>query len=476
MPPALLLTLVMAAGAVLAPAAAAPAESLCRNGFLLVQDRRLLRFDEQAHGYATVADLPMQLNALAYAPAEEVAYGLAGSAVVTVDGGGRITERGPAPAALRDAYAGASDGRRWLVLADGGAQLLVVDLPSLSITASVPLSESVDIGDWAVNPLDGKLYAISDSDPPHLVRIDPASGAVSALGSLPPPPGGAAFGAVSISPFGMLLALHNATGRIYRVPLAHPSSAGFTEAGLMAFHADAAACPIGWDFGDAGSRYAGTLDRDGPRHTVTTLGELSLGQSADAEPDATGDDGDDGLPGGVGIDAEATSLTVTVAVRNTTGGPALLAGWHDLDGDGRFAAADLTTAEVRPGVQTVVLTWPHVRVNPTADRPALRLRLYGGTPDTVKPTGPSSGGEVEDYVIQIRWPRPVPAAPPVPPSPAAPVVSAAPASSAVFHAARTQPQPARRRTPAIPLTWSVFAGLVVPAITLAARVRPRSRR
>ncbi|NUT36314.1 MAG: hypothetical protein HOV79_24930 [Hamadaea sp.] len=437
----------------------------CRNGFFLVQDKRLLRFDEDAAGYAPVATLSTQLNALAYADGK--VHAIAGdderSRVVTVGPEGTITDRGPAPAALEGAYAAAADRGSWLVLVgeDAGTELVTVDVAGLVVKRRIRLSRPVDAGDWALH--DGQLFAIAPGEPPQLLRIDPATGVVTVAARLTGLPGDAAYGAVAVSPGGTLLALHNSTGRIYHIPLDQPGRDRYADARLTAYHADAAACPIGFDYGD------GPGETDGPRHTISGLGVLSLGASADDESGPSADDGDDGLTQPVRIDAEATTLTLTVAVRNTTGRRALLAGWHDLDGDGTYAEADLATVAVAPGATTAVLTWPKLHVSMTARSPGLRLRLYGVPPPTPRPGGPATGGEVEDYTFTIRWPRPVPAIPPQPSPPPSPSLppTASPAAHQPPTVARRPPRPPART----PLTWSVFLGLVVPAITLAARVR-----
>lgn len=437
----------------------------CRNGFFLVQDRTLLRFDQDAAGYAPVATLSVQLNALAYADGTLHAVADDGrrTRIVHVDPEGKVTDRGPAPASLEGAFAAAADGSRWLVLTGDhlGTDLVTVDVADLEILSRVRLSQPIDAGDWALH--EGQLYAVAAGEPPQLVRVDPATGAASVVARLAGLPGDSAYGAVAVSPGGTLLALHNGTGRIYHIPLAHPERSRYADAQLPAYHADAAACPAGSDFGD------GPQETDGPRHAITGLGVLCLGATADDEPGPSGDDADDGLTAPVAIDAEATALTLTVAVRNTTGRPALLAGWHDLDGDGRYAEADLATATVTPGTQTAVLSWPKLHVSRTARSPGLRLRLYGAPPSAPHPGGPAVGGEVEDYVFTVRWPRPAPA-PVLAPSPN-PSPSAAPSVSPVTRHPVAVPKRPARPPVRTPLTWSVFLGLIVPAITLAARVR-----
>ncbi|NUR69993.1 MAG: hypothetical protein HOU81_04165 [Hamadaea sp.] len=442
MPGAWLLALAMAAGVVPATVTTPAAQPLCRNGFVLAQDKTLLRFDEDAHGYAKIADLPKPLNALGYF--DDYVYAISGGQTVTVDAAGQVTAVGPA--IVPSAYAGAVSGDDWLLL--DGSSLVDVQLPALKVVRRVQLSDQIDLGDWAVNPLDGALYGLAAS-PTRLVRVDPSSGAMTSAAL--PTVDGVAFGAVSVSAFGVLLALENSTGRIYHIPLSDPGHATFTEAGVTAYHADAAACPVLWDYGSS-------ENADAPRNTVTTLGALSIGGVVGS---------DDGLAAAPAIAAEATAFQVTVAVRNTTPESALLAGW---------LGGVRATASVPPGATSAELRWPEVAVPRTARSLRLLLRLYAGSPAVVQPTGSASGGEVEEYAVGIRWPQP---APYIPPSPPPPTPSLAPPSVAPSHvdpspvalAAVRRPPPPPPPKRKLPLTLTFFAGLLVPAITLAARVR-----
>jgi hypothetical protein len=181
------------------------------------------------------------------------------------------------------------------------------------------------------------------------------------------------------------------------------------------------------------------------------------------------------------------TLTVEVTATNTTGHNALLAAWHDLDGNGRFDDRDLATATVRPGStpRTVTLTWrTKPKPKPSTTTSTLRIRLYGGPrgygAPAPKPTGPAGSGEVEDHPISTR-----PAARPdsaeadqpldvqnlAAPADAVPDPGVQPAPVPLPErrhypvAAATTP----RETNRLPLTWSVFVGLLVPAASVAAR-------
>jgi hypothetical protein len=362
------------------------------------------------------------------------------SHVVTIDGEGTVTDRGVAPSPAQGAYAGTAEAGEWIV--HNGHELVTLRLPSLAIAARVQLPAGADVGDWDL--YGGMLYGMATGSVARLLRIDPKTGQSTEVAQLAALPKGSSYGAAVVDLYGVLHVLHNATGRIYHVSLADPQRFTVTEAGLTAFHADAARCPIAWD----------TAEMPEARHTLTTIGELSIG----TVPELT-------------IAAEATALTLKVPVRNTTSRAALLAGWHDLDHDGQLAPADRATAMVPPGAEEVVLSWPSVSIGTGLDLSRLRLRLFGFPPANPLPDGLASGGMVQDYPIQILWPMPRPAEPSPPPALPSVVPSAIPSPTPVQMVLAARPpvppdDPPSRR---LPLTWALFAGLLVPAITVAAR-------
>ncbi len=431
----------LASAGAAAPAAAVDVVSpLCRNGFYLVPEKALIRFDEHALDRVPVASLGDHINALAYAENQELLYGITETSgvshVVTVDSEGKVADRGTAEAPLQGAYAGTAEAGKWIV--HNGREIVTVELPGLAIMSTAKLPAGADVGDWDL--YGGMLYGIATGASTRLLRIDPRTGDTAIVAQLPLLPKGSSYGAAVVDLYGTLHALHNATGRIYHVPLADPQRFTFTEAGLRAFHADAARCPIAWDIAQTPEA----------RHTITTIGELSFGSA-----------------GEITIAAEATSFALTVPVRNTTSRAALLAAWHDLDHDGRFAQADRATAVVAPGAGQAVLRWPLVAVGTASDQSRLRLRLFGLAPADALAEGLASGGMVEDYPIRIVWPLPRPVAPS---SVAPPPIAASAAPAQMVLAARPPPPPppappSRR----LPVTWALFAGLLVPAITVAAR-------
>jgi hypothetical protein len=436
-----LLCAALASAGAAAPAAPDGAGSLCRNGFYLVPEKELIRFDEHALDRVAVASMGDNVNALAYAESEELVYGVAAkggaSRVVTIDRNGTMTDRGAAP--LPGAYAGTAESGQWIV--HNGHEMATIELPGMEVVAKTKLPAGADVGDWDL--YGGMLYGIATGSSARLLRIDPKTGASTVLAPLPALPKGSSYGAAVVDLHGTLHALHNATGRIYHVPLTDPGRFTFAEAGLRAFHADAARCPIAWD----------TAETPAARHTVTTIGELSIGTPAE-----------------ITIAAEATSFALKVPVRNTTSRDALLAGWHDLDHDGRFMPPERATAVVAAGVQEVTLSWPSAAVGTGSDQSRLRLRLFGFPPTNALPEGLASGGAVEDYPIRVVWPLPRPAAPAASPSlSASPLPSPSARPVQMVLAARPPPAPDDPPARRLPLTWTLFAGLLIPAITIAAR-------
>ncbi len=443
-----LMAVALASPGATAPAPPAGSSSLCRNGFYVVHDKRVMRFDEHALDRVEVGELGDHVNALAYFESEELLYGIAETAgvshVVTVDAEGEITDRGVAPAQIQGAYAGAADGQQWIL--HSGHEVVTVTVPGLTVAATAKLPEGFDVGDWDLHQ--GQLYGVAAGSTPRLMKVDPRTGQVTVVATPAGLARGSSYGAAAVDPHGILHVVHNATGRVYHLPLADPGRVTFTEAGLTAFHADAAVCPLELDVAESPAA----------QHTRTTIGELTLGRL----PEVT-------------IAAEATSLTLTVPVRNTTPRDALLAGWHDLNHDGRLAPEERATASVAPGAQAAVLTWPVLAVGLQQEVSRLRLRLFGFAPDPVLPDGPASGGEVQDHPLRIVWPMPRPAPPPPPP----PQIRPAPTPAAAPPPSPSASPPARMREPAVPssrklpLTWTLFAGMLVPAITVAARAGGR---
>jgi GEVED domain len=513
----------VASGSVTSPAGVAVTPAVvavtptCRNGFYVISGASLLRYDEVSNRYLTVATLPKYVNALAYAPGQALFYGIAGSRIVTIDAGGHLVDRGAAPHGTSGAYVGAIAGNAWFLRSGGAMSVLSIDRSSsayLHVTAVVPVHIDGELGDWDVNPSDGRLYGIaSGGGPARLISVDPQTGAVTVSAHPSGLPAQGNYGAIAIGDGGILTAFDNSAGKTYSLSLAHPSRAIIqhavgTVAPAATSHADAAACPSAWDFGDAPATYGTTLATDGPRHMLTSAGKLTIGSSV--SPDANGrpstsanTDADDGLRDPVSITRTPAPLALSVPVRNTTGRTALLAGWLDRNDNGTFDVSERAVATVPPGATEITLRWAAGPVGPKAQT-LLRLRLYGEPPANPSPLGAALGGEVEDHLVRVVTPAPVPTAslsvptsvptavptrttappipkPAVPPSPAKAALATPPPSNpplplqqvAAAHVTHLKPpwQPSRKTS----LDWSVVLLMLIPAAALTMRAAGRAR-
>lgn len=164
------------------------------------------------------------------------------------------------------------------------------------------------------------------------------------------------------------------------------------------------------DFGDAPASYGTLLADDGPRHAVTTTGQIRLGLMVDDETDAqlpldgTGDnvngsDDEDGVvfPDDLVWGDGSVELTVN---GGSLGGQ--LDAWMDFDGNGSFDHPDEhlwagASQNLAPGDNDIVFAIPEdAVVGLTYAR--FRLSSNGG----LTPTGSVADGEVEDYPVEIK--------------------------------------------------------------------------
>jgi uncharacterized repeat protein (TIGR01451 family) len=163
------------------------------------------------------------------------------------------------------------------------------------------------------------------------------------------------------------------------------------------------------DFGDAPNSYGTDVASNGPRHTIVQ--GLLIGSAIDFDPDGqptAGADGDDANrvadEDGVADEIVATvgdQTTVAVTATNATTSDATLAGWIDLDGNGAFDAGELVTVTVPAGSGTAEYSLVFPAGTTTSDTFA-RFRLFPAGATTFPPTGPASGGEVEDYLVTVQ--------------------------------------------------------------------------
>ncbi|MDG4820933.1 GEVED domain-containing protein [Asanoa sp. WMMD1127] len=464
-------------------ATAAPAQAAagCYGEIYLTRDRTLHRLGDDS----PIAEFAATPDAVAWVPATRSFWAIAGDQVISFDQAGRITKRLPRPRALDNddpvtvvtgvSSAATGAGDRWIVRT--GRDVVTYRMPALKEIARRTLTApgAVDIllrpqiADWDLDR--GRLYSVVSGT---LIGINLDTGRVTAIARPHGLPVTGTYGAVAIDPQRTVHALHDQSGRLYEIDLDDPGAAKASTMVGPATRSDAAACPEGWDFGDAPAPFPTKRAANGPRHRLTT--GLTLGRTVTAESDATANDIDDALAKQAITDDGA--LTVRVTVTNATNGNALLAAWHDLDGNGRFDQRDLATARVKRGRTTVTLSWPPSRATARTSS-TLRLRLYGnpGYNATPKPSGPADSGEVEDHPITIRQPAKREAPDPldiqnlgatdaIPDPGAKPVAEPFPSPERPHHPVATA---APHRPERLPLTWSVFVGLLVPAASVAAR-------
>ena len=185
------------------------------------------------------------------------------------------------------------------------------------------------------------------------------------------------------------------------------------------------------DWGDAPDAYGTSGAEDGPHHQIVPGLELGDGvdadENGDPDPQADSEGHDDATGGFRAHRVGERGYEIDIEVRNDTDSGALLVGWIDFDADGKFDDADRVEVPVpaASGRREYHLAWNDVWMD-GADFTFGRLRLYGEVPpppDTpggprrvavaetggaeALPTDPGplgygGGGEVEDYLLDIR--------------------------------------------------------------------------
>lgn len=341
------------------------------------------------------------------------------------------------------------DGFYWIIAHDGMGsenawyQIDITTSPSPTIVdgaaidtspANPALNGRAGGADWSFVPGTNSLFRILHDSPgpgteSFVARFDMTAhtwhdmGSVGALGDN-------TFGATYADP-NYLYGADNGTGEIWRInvkatpPLSSANADLFAQGDPSATN-DGARCAnatIAIDFGDAPSSY-GTLLNDtlsGARHqTVINIANntapLMLGKKIDTESDgfpgplANGDDlnnidDEDGVQHIVATPGTPTALSVPVTVTNNSPTTVTLAGWIDLDGNGTFDAGERVTAAVpaNSGTRVYELNFPETTFT---DNTYARFRVFSSSDQSeaaqnLLPTGPASGGEVEDYLVQV---------------------------------------------------------------------------
>ncbi|WP_326955553.1 DUF6923 family protein [Amycolatopsis sp. NBC_01286] len=210
------------------------------------------------------------INAMGYAPAQDVVYGVAdgtragryhdGAHAVRISRTGAVTDLGvvgkagtphPVWSQVTGATAGVVAGNHWYVRQNSDLYTVDVDPASADYVRVVhrtslrPVSLADGVDDFAYDPADGLLYGVSTSSrgDSSVVTVDPSSGKVAVVPGLQLPSGGA-YGSVVLGP-GAIYATANHEGRrsvTYRLPRDGSGPAVEISTGPVLASGDAAGC------------------------------------------------------------------------------------------------------------------------------------------------------------------------------------------------------------------------------------------
>lgn len=202
--------------------------------------------------------LKYAVNAIGYDAGQGLFVGVAtrreghpigdGGHLVTITPEGETRDLGPVRgASVAGAYSGTAVDGHLLLHLDG--HLVAVDVRPQSptfrtVVRRLDLPRLPSFGDWDARPGDGGLYAVSTQGrgPSRLVRVDPASGAVTET-PVPDLPGNGFFGAVAFDDGGTHLYAtdNNHASTLWRIGLDGTATKLARGSGLLG--SDAAWCP-----------------------------------------------------------------------------------------------------------------------------------------------------------------------------------------------------------------------------------------
>jgi fimbrial isopeptide formation D2 family protein len=378
-----------------------------------------------------------QINAIGYNPLDNFIYGWDDQNDVFV----RVhSDHATVDVLTIDSYTGPSsgiiigdvddNGHYWMLSGNTWYQIDLTTTPNPTQinTATPPLPHPAGSAgaDWAYVPGTNALWRIMDdagagrlwsfdrttTEWTHHTAVTPIAGISGA---------DLTMGAFYADPNGFLYGSSNTTGNVWRVDVnSAPYTAGLVGTGDPSSSNDGARCasaPIPIDFGDAPSSYTTLFNDDGPRHSVIGYqnsdhtAELMLGKKLDIETDgfpgaeAHGDDDNDiddeeGVQHIVATPGTPTALSVPVTVTNNTSDVATLAGWIDLDNNGTFDTGERVTHAVPANSGTGVYELNFPETTFIANTFA-RFRVFDPSVADPQPIGSATGGEVEDYLVQV---------------------------------------------------------------------------
>lgn len=175
--------------------------------------------------YLVKADItPGNVNAAAYNPADGYLWGYLStpsSSIVRIGQNFTATTYTIPNLPAGNKYVGDIDSNGTYYFKAGGADYYKIDLNPSSTTyldylGSFSLSRSVSIADWAFNSVDGQLYSVEMGGSNKLIRIDPSTGVVTNLGTVPSLQGLTyTYGAVYFDASGRFYVSANQTGTVY---------------------------------------------------------------------------------------------------------------------------------------------------------------------------------------------------------------------------------------------------------------------
>ena len=166
-----------------------------------------------------------------------------------------------------------------------------------------------------------------------------------------------------------------------------------------------------FDYGDAPNTYGTLLANNGARHSLNGL-YLGAGvtNEADGQPSATAsaDTNDDGVTFSPSLGANYSTLIqagISNQVKVVSSGAGFVNAWVDYNQNGVFDTGEqiLTNVSVVAGTNTLTFTPSNtVRQGPTF----ARIRLSPTSVASPSPVGLITGGEVEDYQVNVAAPVP----------------------------------------------------------------------
>ncbi|GIG67515.1 hypothetical protein Pen01_38100 [Phytomonospora endophytica] len=243
-------------------ASAAPPGSACLTWRDPVSGAHKLSTVDHGDGArVTVAALPYRVNAVGFAPRQEMLYGLtptrgggSGADLIRIDRKGQTRDLGRVKGGedlrgFAGAYVGDVVGDRLLVLTDTELVSVGIDPAQTdefaSIVERVRISTHPRFGDWSYDSQTGLLYGLSSVGGGTLVSVDPDSGRV-VLRPVRGLPGKGFFAATFIAPGRVLYAVAGDIGgraALYRLPLDGEPRASAVANWPALDSADAAYCP-----------------------------------------------------------------------------------------------------------------------------------------------------------------------------------------------------------------------------------------